>query len=273
LSLEDAPLGRNTDNPDHYAPECLFPVARRENRERLELANGEWPWFGEDVWRAYELSWLSPSGLPRVAIADIRVPASSPFLIESKSLKLYLNSFSQEVMASTQALADRISTDLSAAAGSRVTVSLEDVNQDCILHGAPPGYRSLDQLTLEIDRFVPDPDYLAVVSGDEVEEKLYTHLLRSRCPVTGQPDWGTLMVAYAGPRIDPAGLLRYVVGYRQQQDFHEHCVEHIFVDILSRCRPRSLTVGACYTRRGGLDINPWRSTDAGASPGTRLSRQ
>ncbi len=273
MSLKDAPLGRNSDNPDHYAPECLFPVARDENRARLGFTDGDWPWFGEDVWRSYELSWLGPSGLPRVAIAEIRVPASSPFLIESKSLKLYLNSFSQEVVASTQALTERISNDLSSVAGIPVSVSLQDVDQDCILHGAPPGYRSLDQLALEVDRFVPDPALLVVADEDEVEERLYTHLLRSRCPVTGQPDWGTLVVAYAGPRIDPAGLLRYAVGYRQQQDFHEHCVEHIFVDILARCRPRSLTVGAFYTRRGGLDINPWRSTDSGVSPGMRLSRQ
>ena len=273
MSLENAPLGRSTQYPDRYAPDCLFPVARRDNRLTLGLEEGVWPWFGEDLWHAYELSWLAPSRLPRVAMAEIRVPVDSPFLIESKSLKLYLNSFSQEVMPSDEALTGRITEDLSRAAGCGVRVQLQDVDQNLVLLGQPPGYQSLDGLAVQIDNETPDPELLAADEGHLVEERLYSHLLRSRCPVTGQPDWGTLLVSYRGPRFDRPGLLRYLVGYRQQQDFHEHCVEHIFVDLLRKCRPHSLCVSACYTRRGGLDINPWRSTGAGNAPALRLTRQ
>lgn len=273
MSLENAPLGRNTPYPDRYAPDCLFPVARRDNRLKLGLQEGIWPWFGEDLWHAYELSWLAPSGVPKAAMASIRVPANSPFLIESKSLKLYLNAFSQEVMPSEKALTTLITTDLSRIAGCGVSLELRDLDQDLLLHGRPPGYQSLDGLEVQIDNDFPDPNLLRVDDRHLVEERLYSHLLRSRCPVTGQPDWGTLLVSYKGPRIDRGGLLRYLVGYRQQQDFHEHCVEHIFVDVLAKCRPQSLDVSACYTRRGGLDINPWRSTGAGRAPALRLLRQ
>lgn len=274
MALHDAPLGKSSEYPDHYDPSLLFPVERAANRHRLGLADGHWPWFGEDLWQAWELSWLRPGGVPAVAWAEIRVPADSPAIIESKSLKLYLNSLNQEVFRSPEQLAEVIGRDLSRAAGAPVQVSLRDVNADSVVVGCPPGYELID------DESVPDvvyeyaPERLKVQDpGERVSEQLCSHLLKSNCPVTGQPDWGTLLIRYTGPRIDHSALLAYIVSFRNKQDFHEHCVETVFSDLMNRCRPESLTVCARYTRRGGLDINPWRSTSAEAGAGPRLVRQ
>lgn len=273
MTLEKAPLGHQTDYPEHYSPDVLFPVHRAENRSRLGLANGTWCWQGEDLWRGYELSWLHPSGLPQVALVTLRVPVHSPFLIESKSLKLYLNSFYQETVPSWSDLEARLVEDLSRVAGAAVDVVLQPVDRPQQLDGAPAGSRLLDDQSIEIHQYEPDAGLLRTVGDTKVEERLHSHLLRSRCPVTGQPDWGTLWLHYRGRALDHAGLLRYIVGFRQHQDFHEHCVERIFVDVLTHCEPSQLSVGACYTRRGGLDINPWRSTETGRAPDWRLVRQ
>lgn len=273
MTLEKAPLGHKSEYPQHYAPELLFPVARAENRAQLGMADGVWLWEGEDLWHGYELSWLKPSGLPQVAMVTLRVPARSPYLIESKSLKLYLNSFTQEVLPSWAAVQRRLVDDLSRTAGAQVAVALKRVDEAQQLAGAPAGSELLDDQDIEIQCYEPDGRLLRTVGEVEVEERLHSHLLRSRCPVTGQPDWGTLWLHYCGRALDRAGLLRYIVGFRQHQDFHEHCVERIFVDLMSHCTPARLSVGACYTRRGGLDINPWRSTEAGPSPDLRLARQ
>ncbi len=272
MALHNAPLGKISEYPDHYDPSLLFPVAREENRRRLGLSDGRWPWFGEDLWQAWEVSWLRRNGVPAVAWAEIWFPAASPSIIESKSLKLYLNSLNQSVFSSPEQVAQTITEDLSSACGGAVQVTMRSVDEAGDAIGRPEGYELIDDEPVEEVGYEYAPD--ALVAGDEiVTEKLCSHLLKSNCPVTGQPDWATLMVAYTGPKIDRAGLLKYVVGFRQKQDFHEHCVETVFTDLMARCQPQSLTVCARYTRRGGLDINPWRSTEPGQNPGPRLVRQ
>lgn len=272
MSLNEAPLGKTSDYPDRYSPELLFPVPRDDNRRRIGLDDGRWPWFGEDVWQAWELSWLRPGGVPAVAWGEIRVPAASVALIESKSLKLYLNSLNQTVFSSTDQVQATIEQDLSSASGSAIRVRLYDVDQTMAVTGRPAGFELVDDIGLEDVGYEYCPEVLRAAGG-QVSEKLCSHLLKSNCPVTGQPDWGSLLVEYTGPAIDRASLLRYVVGFRQQQDFHEHCVETVFTDIWRQCQPETLTVSARYTRRGGLDINPWRSTTVGEAPSLRLVRQ
>ncbi len=272
MQLNDAPLGKSSDYPDRYSPGLLFPVPRDDNRRRIGMADGRWPWFGEDVWQAWEVSWLRPGGLPTVAWAEIRVPCASASLVESKSLKLYLNSLNQNVFSSSDHVRDLIEQDVSSASGAAVRVTLFDVDDPHRIVGRPEGFKLID------DEVVADVDYVycperLTAPGPRVSEKLCSHLLKSNCPVTGQPDWGSLLLEYSGPAIARDGLLAYVVGFRQQQDFHEHCVETIFTDIMRRCQPDRLTVCARYTRRGGLDINPWRSTETGEAPRVRLLRQ
>lgn len=272
MALDHAPLGKTSEYPEHYAPERLFPVPRDDNRRRIGLDDGRWPWFGEDLWQAWELSWLRPGGVPEVAWGEFRLPAASPALIESKSLKLYLNSLNQEVFTSHDQVRETIERDLSSACGAQVRVSLYSVDRSMIATGRPEGSVLVDDQPLETVGYDYCPEVLRA-DGETVTERLCSHLLKSNCPVTGQPDWGSLLVEYTGPAMDRAALLRYVVGFRQQQDFHEHCVETVFTDLMQACRPQRLTVSARYTRRGGLDINPWRSTDPGEAPRLRLVRQ
>ena len=214
------------------------------------------PFVGLDRWNAYELSWLDPRGKPQVATATLRVPADSPHLVESKSLKLYLNSFNASRFADAETVRSRIEADLTQAAGAPVTM----------VFGVPPfedsvDADSIDGLDIAIDGYdAPDAALLLADLDDVVEETLASALLKSNCPVTGQPDWADVALRYRGPRIDRAGLLRYLVGFRDHAEFHEQCVERIFVDVLARCTPEWLSVEARYTRRGGLDINPWRAT-------------
>jgi 7-cyano-7-deazaguanine reductase len=215
------------------------------------------PFVGHDRWHAYELSWLDARGKPVVATATLTVPADSPQLIESKSLKLYLNSLNAARFDSAEQVSAIVSADLSVAAGAPVAV----------VFGLPPFAGdddeavSIDDQDLAIDRYgPPDATLLSTDTGDAVAETLHSALLKSNCPVTGQPDWASLRIAYRGPRIDRAGLLRYLVSFRDHAEFHEQCVERVFVDLLARCRPATLSVEARYTRRGGLDINPWRAT-------------
>ncbi|MBB5320336.1 NADPH-dependent 7-cyano-7-deazaguanine reductase QueF [Marinobacter oulmenensis] len=272
MALEKAPLGKASDYPDEYDPSLLFPVPREENRRRIGLTDGRWPWFGEDLWQAWEVSWLRHGGVPAVAWAEIRFPAASPAIIESKSLKLYLNSLNQSVFSSPELLRETIESDLSTACGAAVHVTMRSVDEPSPAVGRPEGYELIDNETVSdvVYEYAPE----SLTTGDEVvTEQLCSHLLKSNCPVTGQPDWGTVLIRYSGPKIDRAGLLRYIVGFRQKQDFHEHCVETLFTDLMSRCQPQSLMVCARYTRRGGLDINPWRSTSADDGPGPRLTRQ
>ena len=258
-------LGQAVAYRDTYAPELLFPIERQLKRDELGIAAGALPFVGEDLWNAYELSWLDARGKPVVALGEFRVPATSPRLIESKSLKLYLNAFNQQRMASVDEVQSRIAADLSAAAGAEVGVVLMPLATRPQRRSAYPQGDCLDALDIAIDTYQPAPELLHA-TGAEVEETLYSHLLKSNCLVTGQPDWGMLVVRYRGPAIDRESLLRYVVSFRAHNEFHEQCVERVFCDIMARCRPQELAVWARYTRRGGLDINPFRASHAGLRP-------
>ncbi|WP_373181728.1 NADPH-dependent 7-cyano-7-deazaguanine reductase QueF [Halomonas campaniensis] len=271
-TLEHAPLGRESAYPERYDATLLYPIPRAANRAPLGIEEGALPFVGEDEWHAFEASWLNARGKPMVAVARFRLSADSPNLIESKSWKLYLNGFNQTRFAGREAVIETLERDLAAAAGAPVAVELFEVDDEVLMPRRLPG-DCLDELDIEIDRYTPGAELLAV--GEEVvEETLHSHLLKSNCPVTGQPDWGSVLIRYRGPRIDREGLLRYLIGYRQHQDFHEHCVEHIFMDLMARCRPERLLVLARYVRRGGLDISPWRATPGERPPEPlRLARQ
>jgi 7-cyano-7-deazaguanine reductase len=271
-TLEHAPLGRESAYPQRYDAALLYPIPRAANRAPLGIGEGALPFVGEDEWHAFETSWLNARGKPVVAVARFRLPADSANLIESKSWKLYLNGFNQTRFESREAVAEILKRDLAAAAGAPVAVELFAVDDEALTPRSLPG-ECLDDLDIEVDRYTPSAELLTV--GDEiVEETLYSHLLKSNCPVTGQPDWGSVLIRYRGPRLDREGLLRYLIGYRQHQDFHEHCVEHIFMDLLERVRPERLLVLARYVRRGGLDISPWRGTPGERPPEPlRLARQ
>ena len=262
---EDSLLGQAVAYRDTYAPELLFPIARQLKRDELGIRADALPFVGEDLWNAYEISWLDPRGKPVVALGEFRVPADSPRLIESKSLKLYLNSFNQQRMGSADEVRARIADDLSAAAGAAVGVVLVPLAARPQRSSGYPQGECVDDLEIAIDTYQPAPEALRA-QGAEVEETLYSHLLKSNCLVTGQPDWGMLVVRYRGPAIDREGLLRYVVSFRAHNEFHEQCVERVFSDIMAHCRPRELAVWARYTRRGGLDINPFRASHAGLRP-------
>ncbi len=269
---DESPLGRRTDYPDTYTPALLFAIPRTESRAPLGIGE-PLPFHGVDIWNAWELTWLSASGCPRVATAEIRIPADSPNLVESKSLKLYLNSFAMSPFDSVAAVARTITSDLGACTGAAVSVDLaEPAETEGRSTGRLPG-TLLDDLDIACGADDVDADALTSDPADPVRESLHTHLLRSLCPVTAQPDTGSLLIDYEGPRIDRAGLLRYVVSFRRHQDFHEACVERIYSDLFARCAPERLTVYARYQRRGGIDINPYRSSATGHPDNTRLWRQ
>lgn len=264
-NIAGSPLGATVAYRDSYAPELLFPVSRAPQRAEIGIVD-TLPFHGVDVWNAYELSWLDAKGKPVVATARFDVPANSPNIVESKSIKLYLNSLNQTRFDSPEAVRAAIARDLSAAAGAEVGVVLKP-----LLAGEERHQRNfpgvlLDQLDVIVDHYEPAPQLLTVVAGKEADEVLVSHLLKSNCPVTGQPDWASVRIAYQGPAIDHAGLLAYIVSFRRHSGFHEHCVERIYQDIMTRCAPRKLSVYARYTRRGGLDINPFRSSDSSDAP-------
>jgi 7-cyano-7-deazaguanine reductase len=273
--LSNAPLGKTSANPDKYSPELLFPIPRSTHRALLRYGN-TLPFMGVDIWNAYELSWLGPRGKPEVAIAQIEVPFDSPCMVESKSLKLYLNSLNYERFANAEEVRLRISKDLSVAAKSHVSIALIDPQAWSRLSFEQVEGTSLDRLDVQIDPHdLPNPDWLSSeTNAAPVEETLFSHLLRSNCPVTGQPDWASIIISYTGPAINQENLLRYIISYRNHQEFHEHCVEKIFCDIKDKCKTAKLSVYARYTRRGGLDINPFR-TDFNTSwpKNKRLARQ
>jgi 7-cyano-7-deazaguanine reductase len=258
--LDQAPLGKISDNPSQYSPSLLFPISRDKNRAILGI-KGSLPFFGVDIWNAYELSWLNKKGKPQIAIATFVVPANSPNIIESKSWKLYLNSLNNHRIDSEITLHQLLSADLSTAAGAPVNVQLHSPEK--ISRGGMQELNGklLDRLDLDIDPGQqPDATLLKTdLTLGIVEESFVTHLLRSNCPVTGQPDWASVQISYVGPTIDEESLLRYLIAFREHQEFHEHCVEKIYIDIKEKCRPSKLSVYARYTRRGGIDINPFRA--------------
>lgn len=270
-TAEQSPLGKTVAAPAGCDPSVLFAIARDASGPRPGL-----PFVGVDIWNAYELSWLDPRGKPRVALAELRVPADSPNLIESKSLKLYLQGYAQVKFADGEAVRARIHEDLGVVAGAMVSVMVIPLANAIHEAGLAVLEGSLiDDLPLDIDHYGPPrADFLTADADVIVEESLVSHLLKSNCPVTGQPDWASLQIRYSGPRIDPESLLRYVASFREQREFHEACVERIFADLMHRCAPSSLSVYARYTRRGGLDINPFRATPGMPMPGNpRTVRQ
>ena len=266
-------LGKSVAYVDEYDASLLFPIPRAPKRIEIGVPDAL-PFHGVDVWNAYELSWLDARGKPVVALAEFRVPAASPNIVESKSFKLYLNSYTQTRLADTAAVAQRLAQDLSAAAGAAVGVRLSthdafarevvrELDGECV-----------DAADVAIDDYgPPKPEYLVADATASVDEALVSHLLKSNCPVTGQPDWASVQIRYAGPRIDRAGLVRYLVSFRRHNDFHEQCVERIYMDVMRRCAPRQLAVYARYTRRGGLDINPYRASYPGEPGNPRGARQ
>ena len=260
MTTQDLPLGRHVDYPREYDASLLFPIPRALGRGHIGIDDAALPFIGVDRWHAYELSWLDSHGRPRIATATFEMPADSPHLVESKSLKLYLNSFNATRFDSDERVRACIAEDLSRAAGAPVQVQF----------GLPPidaasGSVSIDDESTTIDCYgPPDATLLRADDAQVVSETLTSSVLKSNCPVTGQPDWARVTIAYRGPRLDRAALLRYLVSFRDHAEFHEQCVERIFTDLVVRTQPQSLSVEARYTRRGGLDINPWRAT-----PGTR----
>ncbi len=283
-SPEQSQLGKPATYVDRYDPSLLFPLPRADKREEIGLggASGQAvPFFGADLWTAYELSWLNPRGKPQVALAHITVPCETPHIVESKSFKLYLNSFTNTTFADAQDVQARIRADISEAVWRGhdvpgtvgVRLLLPEVFDQEPVHELDG--LSLDRLDLECTHYTPAPELLTAQFGESpVTEVLTSNLLKSNCLVTGQPDWGSVQIAYSGPQIDHAALLGYIVSFRNHNEFHEQCVERLFMDIWRRCKPIKLKVYARYTRRGGLDINPWRTSHPGAlPPNVRTARQ
>jgi 7-cyano-7-deazaguanine reductase len=270
-------LGQTSQYPDQYDPSLLFPIPRAENRLKLSITpNQALPFVGVDIWNAFELSWLNKKGKPQIALAEFQVPADSPNMIESKSFKLYLNSLNSARFEDDAEIRERLITDLSAVAGSKISTRIHP--REAV---AKQGMQEMsgilmDRLDIEVDpNLAADPMLLEVnESFGPIEQCLVSHLLKSNCPVTGQPDWASVQIRYQGRPILEEGLLRYLIGFRQLGEFHEHCVETIFCDIKRQCKPEKLSVYARYTRRGGLDINPFRTDHNAPWPdNTRHARQ
>ncbi|WP_180089277.1 NADPH-dependent 7-cyano-7-deazaguanine reductase QueF [Acinetobacter sp. YH12219] len=272
MSVEQSLLGKDTNYPTEYQPAILFPIARATARE--QYAHVEGIRQGTDWWHVFEISWLNASGVPQVAIGRLTLPASSDNLIESKSLKLYFNSMNFTKFDSQAAFKATVEKDLSAAANAAVTIDLFHVDEVEI--SKPQGICIDDLEPTQLENH-PNADLLSLdedAAQDEVEIQLYSHLLRSNCPVTGQPDWGTVFIRYKGTKPCYRSILAYIISYRQHNGFHEQCVEQMFADIWQHLKPSQLMVYAAYTRRGGLDINPCRVSDLTWMPRPiRLARQ
>ncbi|WP_424192578.1 NADPH-dependent 7-cyano-7-deazaguanine reductase QueF [Ampullimonas aquatilis] len=261
---EHSPLGKAVAYASHYDPTLIFTISRAQTRQILQIDQSALPFTGVDIWNGYELSWLNARGKPQVALAQFVIPCESPNIVESKSFKLYLNSFNQSRFESANAVLALLEQDLSKGFGASVSIILTPASQ---FHQVPSGEligTVIDELDIDIDTYTPDANLLQLAAGNRaVSEVLVSHLLKSNCPVTSQPDWATLQISYTGAAIDHASLLRYVVSFRNHNEFHEQCVERIFTDLLRQLQPTELTVYARYTRRGGLDINPMRTTQVG----------
>jgi 7-cyano-7-deazaguanine reductase len=277
---EQSQLGKSSAYVDRYDASLLFPIPRSGKRAEIGIT-GAAPFFGADMWTAFELSWLNTRGKPQVALAHFTIPAESPNIIESKSFKLYLNSFNNTQFADASDVLQRLRTDIAEAAwrgGPVQSVGVRLIAADQF--DREPVYEldglNLDRLDVECTRYQPAPELLNTAPAEEgvVSEVLVSNLLKSNCLVTGQPDWGSVQISYTGAQINQEGLLQYLISYRNHNEFHEQCVERIFMDIWSRCQPTKLTVYARYTRRGGLDINPFRTSHPQALPAnTRTARQ
>lgn len=272
--LKASVLGKTTEYASQYDASLLYPIARKLNRDQINVVESNLPFYGEDIWTGYELSWLNSKGKPCVAVATFAFPCTSPSIIESKSFKLYLNSFNQTRFESIEAVQAILTNDLSQAAQTNVQVTLYSPSDyNCIPFTALPG-DCIDELDIECDSYSPDTQLLALANDDIVTETLHSHLLKSNCLITSQPDWASIVIQYEGKQIDRESLLKYLVSFRDHNEFHEQCVERIFCDLKAAFNPTKLEVCARYTRRGGLDINPFRSTHNAVTPfNVRTNRQ
>lgn len=267
-------LGQTTEYPSHYTPELLHCLPRQQQRKKLGIDTSSLPFTGVDIWNAYELSWLNPKGKPQVGTAEFYIPCASKNMVESKSFKLYLNSLNQTQFIDQQDVKKTLEKDLSERLCSPLKIKLNSLSKTPNIKQNILTAKCLDDVDITTQCYTPTPELLTVDNRKPVhQESLTSHLFKTNCPVTGQPDWASIYIDYHGQPIDHDGLLNYLISYRQHCDFHEHCVESIFMDIWQICKPTQLTVYARYTRRGGLDINPWRSNHLEHMENIRLCRQ
>lgn len=270
---EEGHLGKTVPYDPYYNPERLFSVSRKATREELGIDPVKLPFHGFDYWNHYEVSWLDPKGKPVVALAEIVYECDSPNIIESKSMKLYFQSFNNTKFENSTVLEEVIKKDFKKVLGAQAHVRVISVDEKETVYQGFEG-KNLDTLELECSVYHVEPQFL-FTEENNVEEAVYSHLLKSNCLITHQPDWGSVQITYKGKKINHEGLLKYIVSYRNHNEFHEQCIERIFMDIMRHCSPEELTVHGRYTRRGGIDINPYRSTKKDFSFGKnqRLSRQ
>ncbi len=260
LIIGQSPLGKTVTYGGTYTPNLLFPIARSPFREPLKIDELT-PFYGHDLWNAYEFSWLNTKGKPISAIAQFLLPCSSPNIFEAKSFKLYLNSFHQTQFASLDEVSSILATDLSKCAEAQVMLEVAPLHNIHSCELIRPSGICLDYLDIQVDEYMVNPGLLAIENNNLVTENLYTDIFKSNCLGTGQPDWGSIQIAYTGPQINHAQLLKYLISYRGHNEFNEHCIERIFIDILRNCQSHTLTVSGHFTRRGGIDTNPCRSTN------------
>ena len=266
-------LGQETEYVTTYTPSLLAPIPRATQRGALGIAKDPLPFRGFDIWNAYEFTWLNSRGKPEVALAQIQVPSQSANIIESKSLKLYLGSYSGTKFGLRAEVVSALEADLALVAGTPVSVTLlspEQVQHNGIV---PTVGQSLDLLDIDVDEYDWNPDFLVRESDTTVRESLYTNLFMAKCPMTGQPDCASVMIQYHGASISHEGILKYLISYREHSEFAEQIAERIFVDLMIRCAPDTLTVQARFSRRGGIDINPYRSHEENMGPDARNWRQ
>lgn len=269
--LQQSQLGKAAVNPKQYDPTWLFPIPRQQGRSTIAVPDPK-PFFGVDLWNSYEFSWLLPSGKPQVAMLQFSFPDDTTNLIESKSFKLYLNAFAQTKFPNTAAVQKTLEEDLSKTSEGKVSVKFILPNQFATQANKEFSGVSLDTLDITIDSYQLNPEYLNVETT-KATETLYTHLFKANCPVTGQPDWASIWINYSGKKIQHEGLLKYLVSYREQKEFHEQCVERIFMDVMRHCQPEKLSIYGHFCRRGGLDVNPFRSNFETTPPIFHLFRQ
>ena len=273
MDVLNSELGKKSAYISQYTPELLFPIPRQLKRTEIGIAENALPFYGMDIWNHYEVSWLNLKGKPQVAIAIIEIPATSTNIIESKSMKLYFNSFNNYKLDTPHKLQQLIEHDLSKAVMAPVKITLLPLTSQALQISQPQGI-CLDEIDLEITNYQVQAELLSCTNQKEISETVYSNLLKSNCLVTNQPDWATIIIDYSGLQIDHSALLAYLISFRNHNEFHEQCVERIFNDILRYCKPKALTVSARFTRRGGLDINPIRSTMTNIAPSNlRLIRQ
>lgn len=258
---DQSELGHSSNYDSHYNPERLFLIPRATQRKEIGIDPNMLPFYGFDCWNHYEVSWLNEKGKPLVAVAVIVYDCSTPYLIESKSLKLYFNSFNNTQFKDSDTVCLTVARDLTQRVGGNVKVTILSLKEKKLtrIQAAPLG-ECIDDLDISCSNYLVRPDYLST-EDNATEEILYSDLLKSNCLVTKQPDWGSVQIAYTGKQINKEGLLKYLISFRNHNEFHEQCIERIFMDLMNHCKPEKLSVYGRYTRRGGLDINPYRSTE------------